>query len=97
MRPPKNCKPDPRITGAMAPISLDRVHGFSNPIAPEKSYVKWLFQEWGKIMPELYDRGYWSIPPQVSSPELPALAEIARDNSFLGLDSLINGPATRLA
>lgn len=60
MRPPLREKPDPRIVGALAPIALDRVHGFSNPIAPEKSYAKWLFQEWGKIMPELYDRGYWS-------------------------------------
>lgn len=60
MRPPKREKLDPRIIGALAPIALDRVHGFSNPIAPEKSYAKWLYQEWGKIMPELYDRGYWS-------------------------------------
>lgn len=60
MRPPVKNKPDPRITGALAPIALDRVHGFSNPVAPEKSYAKWLYQEWGKIMPELYDRGYWS-------------------------------------
>ncbi|NQU09463.1 DUF4838 domain-containing protein [bacterium] len=60
MRPPQRVKPDPRIIGALAPIAVDRVHGFSNPIAPEKSYVRWLFQEWGKIMPELYDRGYWS-------------------------------------
>lgn len=60
MRPPKRWKPDPRIMGALAPIALDRVHGFSNPIAPEKSYERWLFQEWGKLLPELYDRGYWS-------------------------------------
>lgn len=60
MRPPVKWKPNPRITGALAPIALDRVHGFSNPIAPEKSYARWLYQEWGKIMPELYDRGYWS-------------------------------------
>ena len=60
MRPPVKWKLDPRITGALAPIALDRVHGFSNPVAPEKSYAKWLYQEWGKIMPELYDRGYWS-------------------------------------
>ena len=60
MRPPTRWKPDPRIMGALAPIALDRVHGFSNPIAPEKSYARWLYQEWGKIMPELYDRGYWS-------------------------------------
>ncbi len=60
MRPPVKWKPDPRITGALAPIALDRVHGFSNPAAPEKSYAKWLYQEWGKLLPELYDRGYWS-------------------------------------
>ena len=60
MRPPRKWKPNPRIQGALAPIALDRVHGFSNPVAPEKSYVKWLFEEWGKILPELYDRGYWS-------------------------------------
>ncbi len=60
MRPPLREKPHPHIQGALAPIGLDRVHGFSNPVAPEKSYARWLFQEWGKIMPELYDRGYWS-------------------------------------
>ncbi len=60
MRPPVRWKPNPKIMGAMAPISLDRVHGFSNPVAPEKSYVRWLYQEWGQLLPELYDRGYWS-------------------------------------
>lgn len=60
MRPPVRWKPHPRITGALAPIGLDRVHGFSNPVAPEKSYARWLYQEWGKLLPELYDRGYWS-------------------------------------
>jgi len=60
MRPPRRVKPDPRIMGALAPIALDRVHGFSNPVAPEKSYARWLYREWGKVLPELYDRGYWS-------------------------------------
>jgi len=60
MRPPLREKPNPAIQGALAPIGLDRIHGFSNPIAPEKGYAKWLFQEWGKLLPELYDRGYWS-------------------------------------
>ncbi len=60
MRPPVRWKPNPRIMGALAPIALDRVHGFSNPVAPEKSYARWLYQEWGKLLPELYDRGYWS-------------------------------------
>ena len=60
MRPPVRWKPNPRIMGAMAPIALDRVHGFSNPIAPEKSYLQGLYRDWGKLLPELYDRGYWS-------------------------------------
>ncbi|HVF10839.1 MAG TPA: DUF4838 domain-containing protein, partial [Abditibacteriaceae bacterium] len=60
MRPPLREKPNPNIQGALAPIALDRVHGFSNPIAPEKQYVRTLYQEWGKLLPELYDRGYWS-------------------------------------
>src|SRR4029077_815671 len=60
MRPPVRYKPNPRIMGALAPIALDRVHGFYNPVAPEKSYAKWLYREWGKLLPELYDRGYWS-------------------------------------
>lgn len=60
MRPPLREKPNHAIQGALAPISLDRVHGFSNPIAPEKSYARWLFKAWGELLPELYDRGYWS-------------------------------------
>lgn len=60
MRPPVRYKPHPRIMGALAPIAVDRVHGFSNPLAPEKHYTRWLYQEWGKLLPELYDRGYWS-------------------------------------
>ena len=39
---------------------------------------------------------YIQFPPQVGSSELPALVEIAGDDSFLGLDSLINGPTARL-
>ena len=39
---------------------------------------------------------YILFPPQVGSTELPALVEIADDTSILGLDSLINGPVTRL-
>jgi hypothetical protein len=60
MRPPVKHRPDPRIVGALAPIALDRGHGFSNPVSPEKSYAKWLLREWTKLLPEIYDRGYWS-------------------------------------
>ena len=44
---------------ALAPIALCRIHGPNNPVCPEKSYYRWLVQEWGKVLPELYDRGYW--------------------------------------
>ncbi|ADP71005.1 P-type conjugative transfer protein TrbG [Rhodomicrobium vannielii ATCC 17100] len=39
---------------------------------------------------------YILFPPEVGSSELPALVEIAEDASILGLDSLFNGPTTRL-
>ncbi len=60
MRPPVKVKPDPRITGALAPIGLCRIHGVQNPVCPEKQYYEWLASEWGKLIPELWDRGYWS-------------------------------------
>ena len=59
MRPPRKVKPNPRIVPALAPIALCRIHGPNNPVCPEKSYYRWLVQEWGKVLPELYDRGYW--------------------------------------
>jgi len=68
MRPPVKQKPDPRITGALAPITLCRVHGPNNPLCPEAGYYMWLAQEWGKLIPELWDRGYWS---NLACPGLP--------------------------
>ena len=58
MRPPVRYKPDPRICGAFAPISLCRVHGMSNPVCPDRSCYAGLMEAWGKILPELYERGY---------------------------------------
>jgi hypothetical protein len=58
-RPPVKTKPDPRIVPQLAPISLCRVHGMNNPICPERSYYKVLFEGWSKILPEVYDRSYW--------------------------------------
>lgn len=60
MRPPVRWKPDTRILGALAPIGLDRVHGFSNPLSPERQYTRWLYGEWCRLLPDVYDRGYWS-------------------------------------
>ncbi len=59
MKIPVKTKPNPRIVPAFAPIALCRVHGINNPICPERSYYKTLMQDWGKIMPEIYERGYW--------------------------------------
>ena len=41
-------------------ISQDPLRDVRQPGRARKSYAKWLYQEWGKLMPELYDRGYWS-------------------------------------
>ena len=59
-RPPVKVKPNPRIIPAFAPITICRIHGLGNPICPEKDkYYRWMIQEWGKVLPELYERGYW--------------------------------------
>jgi hypothetical protein len=59
MRPPVKAKPDSRICPAFAPISLCRVHGMGNPICPDKSYYRTVMEAWGKLLPEVYERGYW--------------------------------------
>jgi hypothetical protein len=68
MRPPVRIKPDPKIVPATAVIGLCRLHGMGNPNCPEKSYEKQLTTEWGKIVPEVYNRGYWY---NLSDPGLP--------------------------
>jgi hypothetical protein len=59
MRVPVKTKPNPRIVPAFAPIGLCRIHGMNNPICPERSYYKTLMKQWGEILPEVYERGYW--------------------------------------
>jgi hypothetical protein len=59
MRPPLREKPDPHIVPAFAPITLCRVHGMNNPVCPERSYYGSLMEAWGKIVPEIYERGYY--------------------------------------
>lgn len=68
MRPPVKVKPDPKIVPATAVIGLCRLHGMGNPICPEKSYEKQLTTDWGKVVPEVYNRGYWY---NLSDPGLP--------------------------
>ncbi len=52
-------KPNPKIVPAFAPITLCRVHGMGNEICPEQIYHETIIKQWGQILPELYDRGYW--------------------------------------
>jgi hypothetical protein len=59
MQPPVKVKPDPRIVPALAPIALCRIHGFDNPVCPEKTLQRALIERWSAICPEVYDRGYW--------------------------------------
>ncbi len=57
--PPRKYKPDPCIVPAFAPITLCRIHGMSNPICPDRSFYKTLMQQWVKLLPEVYERGYY--------------------------------------
>jgi len=59
MRPPLREKPDAHIVPAFAPITLCRVHGMNNAICPERSYYGYLMKEWGKLVPEVFERGYY--------------------------------------
>ncbi len=64
--PPRNVKPHPAISGALAPISYCRVHGIRNPICDEAHSYRRLIDGWGAIMPDLYQRGYGF---QLASPQ----------------------------
>ncbi len=59
IEPPVKVKPNPRIVAAIAPIGLCRVHGMNNPVCPERGYLKGIIEAWTKILPEVYERGYW--------------------------------------
>ena len=57
--PPRRHKPDPHIVPALAPITLCRIHGLSNPICPDRSFYRSLMSEWGELVPEVFERGYY--------------------------------------
>lgn len=59
MRPPRKVVPNARILPALAPIALCRVHGMNNPICPDRSYYRYLMEEWTKLLPRVFERGYW--------------------------------------
>ncbi len=58
-RPPVKVKPSPKLVPAVALITLCRLHGMDNPVCPEKSYERWVIEQWGQLVPEVYYRGYW--------------------------------------
>ncbi len=57
--PPKKVKPNRSLVAAFAPIQLCRIHGMSNPICPDRSFYKTQITEWGKLVPETFERGYY--------------------------------------
>lgn len=59
MRPPVKVVPDSAIMISIAPIGLCRIHGMNNPICAERGYLKQIVREWTKLVPEVYERGYW--------------------------------------
>ena len=59
MRPPRKVVPNKRILPALAPIALCRIHGMNNPICPDRSYYRYLMEEWTKLLPRVFERGYW--------------------------------------
>ena len=66
--PPRKHKPNPHIVPALAPITLCRIHGISNPICPDRTFYKTLMVEWGKLVSEVYERGYYF---NLACPSLP--------------------------
>ncbi len=59
IRPPVRTKPHRRIVPAFAPIGYCRVHGMSNPLCPERAYIRTLVEGWSRLVPEFYERGYY--------------------------------------
>ena len=61
MPPPESIKPNPRIAGSFAPISMDRLRGMDNPMSPDRHPLRWLVESWSALGPnELYYRGYYN-------------------------------------
>ena len=57
--PPRQQTPDPHIVPAFAPITLCRIHGLANPICPDRAFYGKLMTEWGRLVPEIFERGYY--------------------------------------
>ncbi len=69
MPPPPELKPNPRIVGVFAPITLDRIRGMDNPMSPDRYILRWVIDAWSELDPnELYYRGYYN---NLACPQFP--------------------------
>jgi len=57
--PPKKQPVSPFLVPALAPISHDRIHGMSNPVSPDRSVYREVMEGWCRVVPEVYERGYY--------------------------------------
>ncbi len=86
MPPPEAIRPNPRIVGVFAPISMDRLRGMDNPMSPDRYTLRWLIESWSALEPnELYYRGYYNNLACIQLPktqidrvrtEIPALRKL---------------------
>lgn len=58
-RAPVKTVPNRRIVPAVALITICRIHGMDNPVCPESQYQQRIIRQWGKLVDEVFDRGYW--------------------------------------
>jgi len=87
--PPRKHQPDPHIVPAFAPITLCRIHGMSNPICPDRSFYRTLMVEWGKIVPETFERGYYF---NLACPAFPfSKVHAIRDETRVAHDAGVKG------
>ena len=56
---PRKFTPNRSLVPAFAPISMCRIHGMSNPICPDRSYYRTQIEEWCKLLPVRFERGYY--------------------------------------
>ena len=87
--PPRRWTPDPHIVPALAPITLCRIHGLSNPNCPDRSFYRTLMTGWGELLPEVYERGYYS---NLACPSLPfSKVHAIRDETRVAYEAGIKG------
>lgn len=89
MLPPVKYVPNKNITGSFATITLCRIHGASNPVCPDRSFYIKLMSQWGQLLPELWERGYYF---NVASPPFPfSKVHVLQDEMKLAHQNNIKG------